>query len=121
MLTKSLKQCWDEFIQFVEDCCTATEFQNWIAPIKIAQESDSELVLEVPNIFVQEYLLQNFRKHLVNFLPTKASGEFPLSFIVSAPKKQSVAPTVAPVPIASEKQESSLNPLYTFEHFIEGP
>lgn len=123
MLTKTPKECWEEFVQFIEECCTATEFQNWIAPIKIDPSSTAELVLEVPNIFVQEYLLQNFKKQLENFIPTKANGELALSFVVSAPKKLSAPKAVAqPVQVAAqEKEDSSLNPLYTFEHFIEGP
>ncbi len=120
MLTKTPKECWEDFIHFVEECCTATEFQNWIAPIKVDPSSDSELVLEVPNIFVQEYLLQNFKKHLDNFLPTKANGGLALSFVLAAPKKQAAPSKPVEQPIVSEKQEYSLNPLYTFEHFIEG-
>lgn len=120
MLTKTPKECWEEFIHFVEECCSATEFQNWIAPIKVDPSSETELVLEVPNIFVQEYLLQNFKKHLDNFLPTKANGGLALSFVLAAPKKQVAPKPVEQQPIVSEKQEYTLNPLYTFEHFIEG-
>lgn len=123
MLTKTPKECWEEFVHFVEECCSATEYQNWIAPIKVDPSTDAELVLEVPNIFVQEYLLQNFKKHLVNFLPTKANGQLSLSFVIASPKKANTAPkpvaqsTPQAVP---EKEECTLNPLYTFEHFIEG-
>ncbi len=122
MLTKTPKQCWDEFVQFVEDCCSATEFQNWIAPVKVAPQSDEELILEVPNIFVQEYLLENFKEHLANFLPTKANGKLAVSFVVTTPKKKATPKPVAqPTNDANEKQNCSLNSLYTFEHFIEGP
>ncbi|NGX38073.1 MAG: Chromosomal replication initiator protein DnaA [Chlamydiae bacterium] len=122
MLTKTPKQCWEEFLHFVEDCCTATEFQNWIAPIKVDPSSIEELVLEVPNIFVQEYLLENFKKHLENFLPTNAKGELALSFTINAPKKNVVPKTSAPTPVVTnEKLHAILNPQYTFEHFIEGP
>jgi len=120
MLTKTPKECWEEFIHFVEECCSETEFQNWIAPIKVDPSSETELVLEVPNIFVQEYLLQNFKKHLDNFLPTKANGQLALSFVLAAPKKQTAPPKPVEQPTVSEKQEYTLNPLYTFEHFIEG-
>ncbi|NGX47661.1 MAG: Chromosomal replication initiator protein DnaA [Chlamydiae bacterium] len=123
MLTKTPKQCWEEFAQFMEDCCTATEFQNWIAPIKVSGNSKEELVLEMPNIFVQEYLLENFKKQLENFLPTKANGELALSFVIATPKKTAVTSKASPQPMqpANEKNKSLLNPAYTFEHFIEGP
>lgn len=121
MLTKTPKECWEDFIHFMEECCSATEFQNWLSPIKVDPSSEGELVLEVPNIFVQEYLLQNFKKHLVNFLPTKPNGELAITFVIAAPKKQTApAGPVVEQPVVAEKQECSLNPLYTFEHFIEG-
>ena len=123
MLTKTPKQCWEEFLHFVEDCCTATEFQNWIAPIKVNPSSAEELILEVPNIFVQEYLLENFKKHLENFIPSNAKGELALSFAISAPKKQAAPKASAPPSSiqGNEKTRALLNPQYTFEHFIEGP
>jgi chromosomal replication initiator protein len=121
MLTKTPKECWEEFLQFIEDACSGTEFQNWIAPIKVAGETESELILEVPNIFVQQYLLDNFKKHLVNFLPTKANGELALSFTIATPKKKQ-APNPAPKPTPQlEKPTPLLNHQYTFDHFIEGP
>lgn len=124
MLTKTMMQSWEEFIHFVQECCSATEFQNWISPIKAHASSDEELILEVPNIFVQEYLLENFKKHLVNFLPLKANGELPLSFVIATPKKKetkaSIAPSLPSAPV-SEKYTVLLNPQYTFEDYIEGP
>jgi chromosomal replication initiator protein len=122
MLTKTPKECWEEFAQFMEDCCTATEFQNWIAPIKVSPETRDELVLEVPNIFVQEYLLENFQKQLENFLPTNSKGKLALSFAVAAPTKKKTAPAPKAIPQPTQETRApTLNPSYTFEHFIEGP
>lgn len=125
MLTKTPKQCWEDFVQFVEDCCTGAEFQNWIAPIKVSEDSETELILEVPNIYVQDYLLENYRKHLANFLPLKANGDLAVSFTIAAPKKISTfepKKPISPTPLQhNEKYKAHLNPGYTFEHFIEGP
>ncbi len=120
MLTKTLEQSWEEFVQCMEDCCSATEFQNWIAPIKIKDCKNDELTLEVPNIFVQEYLLSNFQKPLESFFPKNIKGLFPLNFTIVAPKKKAPpAPKTALQP--PEKFHSLFNPGYTFDHFIEGP
>jgi len=122
MLTKTPKQCWEEFAQFMEDCCTATEFQNWIAPIKVCANSKEELILEVPNIFVQEYLLENFQKQLENFLPLKANGKLALSFEIASPKKKTTPAQSKPTSQPTQETNTSiLNSGYTFEHFIEGP
>jgi len=121
MLTKTPLDSWTQFVTFVEDCCSGAEFQNWIAPIKCQPESGDELVLEVPNIFVQEYLLENFGKHLESFIPKRANGTLAITFVVAAPKKAIVPRPTSPLPAAPESHKLALNPAYTFEDFIEGP
>lgn len=124
MLTRDEKDLWAQFLDLIEEKCSATEFENWLAPIKLLQSSEHEVVLEVPNIFVREYLLDNYQKDLATFMPRKANGELALQFVISEQKKAAPAQTPAPAPAteqAAPLYECKLNPLYTFEHFIEGP
>lgn len=116
MLTKNQADIWTDFLTYIEERCSATEFQNWIAPIRVDETVLEELVLIVPNIFVQEYLLQNYKKDLANFVPVKTNGKLALKFVISEAPKQE-APLQEPPP----DEKLKLNPLYTFEHFIEGP
>lgn len=117
MLTKTHVELWSDFLAYMEERCSAAEFQNWIAPIKATQGTEGELVLQVPNIFVQEYLLQNYKKDLLGFVPVTPSGDLAIRFVVSEePKKQVVFTETAP-----SADVLPLNPLYTFDHFIEGP
>lgn len=121
MLTKTYAELWSDFLTYMQERCSAAEFQNWIAPIRVVsqegQEIESELVLQVPNIFVQEYLLQNYKKDLLAFVPAKPSGELALRFVIAEePKRQVVFEDHAP-----SNDTLQLNPLYTFDHFIEGP
>ncbi len=117
MLTKAYAELWSDFLAYMEERCSAAEFQNWIAPIQVMKSSPEELILQVPNIFVQEYLLQNYTKDLLGFVPVHSNGELALQFVIAdEPKKQTALPSQPP-PIESP----TLNPLYTFEHFIEGP
>jgi chromosomal replication initiator protein len=108
---------WSDFLAEMEERCSSAEFQNWIAPIKVAEETPEGIVLQVPNIFVQEYLIQNYKKDLLRFLPLKGNGELAVRFLVEAePKKQLIQAEPAP-----SLDAPPLNPLYTFDHFIEGP
>lgn len=113
--TKTAIQCWEEFLLFAKGSCSPAEFQNWLAPIEIAKESLQELILLVPNIFVQNYLLDNYKEELSSLIP------FSLRFVIAEPKESQLKiqdPVLEP-----PKQESTLpafNPLYTFENFIEG-
>lgn len=117
MLDCEVKNGWSQFLEFIESRCSSAEFENWIAPIRCIEYSSDQVALEVPNVFVQEYLLDNFKEILANFLPLRASGEPAIHFqITSSPIQSENAP--------QEKIETPnlrLNPFYTFDNFIEGP
>lgn len=124
MVTDQMEDAWTLFLGHIEEKCSATEFANWLDPIrKVACHAD-RIVLEVPNIFVQEYLLDNYKKDLVNFLPLTPKGEPSIEFIIAEMAKKE--PEKAPPKPAKPPQERTqgsfrLNPLYTFNSFIEGP
>ncbi len=118
---------WAEFLEYAEERCTATAFANWLVPIRVLAFSDDEAVLEVPNVFVQEYLLENYSRELCAFLPVKREGEPAVRFVMA---ERAVPTAVAPSieqPVSSrdvdERDEvgAGLNPNYRFESYIEGP
>ncbi len=122
ILDCEIKNGWTQFLEFIETRCSSAEFQNWIAPITFIEATVEQIVLEVPNVFVQEYLLDNFKEVLCNFLPLRSSGEPAIQFRIGAVKTVAVAAPVAePVEEAAPTFELRLNPLYTFDNFIEGP
>jgi chromosomal replication initiator protein len=120
MLTQQEQNSWSLFLQFIEERSSATEFANWFAPVRAVHSTAEEITLEVPNIFVREYLLDNYKKDLCAFLPMRASGEPAIVFVVAEQKKAVAEPP--PVIETTTKQESELklNPAYRFENFIEG-
>lgn len=119
MLHSPSKAPWDEFLQFIKNRCSQTEFENWISQIVLIEQNDEHVVLNVPNIFVREYLLENYKKELSTFLPLNDKKEPAIEFIIQEPKKKLSAPVVITQVLESKK--TNLNPLYTFDHFIEGP
>jgi chromosomal replication initiator protein len=129
MPTKTSQETWSQFLEFIGERCSATEFENWFAPIRVLDTINDEICLEVPNIFVQEYLLDNYKKDLCSFLPLKSPGEPAIKFVLAEVKKKAVpaltSPDLgsAPSPIEANSHlpEIKLNPLYTFQNFIEGP
>lgn len=121
--TSSEQGTWAQFLEYVQKRCSQAAFENWLAPIRVVEESPMRLVLEVPNIFVKAYLLDNYRNDLCSFLPITAEGDPAIEFVISAPKERKVtAPAVKETkdPVAAEV-ELKLNPFYKFETFIEGP
>lgn len=115
--------CWDQFLLFIKGRISATAFGNWLAPIKTLEISESEITLEIPNIFVKEYLLSNHKEELCAFLPVTGQGEPALTFIVSRPSKPKTSSLKAVTPEVKKEFPShhiKLNEGYTFNHFIDG-
>ncbi len=131
MIASETQDAWSLFLEYVGERCSATEFTNWLEPIKKVSSHADRIVLEVPNIFVQEYLLDNYKKDLIHFLPLTSSGLPSIEFIIEEPKKKILDPYASDIraPIAAPQEANSgacqgafqLNPLYSFDTFIEGP
>lgn len=127
MLTQDHETAWQQFLEFMEERCSSTEFQNWLAPIRVTPGEGGLLTLEVPNIFVREYLLDNYKKELASFLPMKPSGEPAFQFVIAEPKKPAAPVTAATTENPADGAEApgqpelKLNAFYTFSGFIEGP
>jgi chromosomal replication initiator protein len=122
MIECEVKNGWIQFLEFIESRCPSAEFSNWIAPIRLIEATHEEIALEVPNIFVQEYLLDNFKEVLADFLPLRGSGDPAIRFsIVAAQEKSAPDALVSAEVHENASVELKLNPLYIFDNFIEGP
>jgi chromosomal replication initiator protein len=121
---------WIQFLEYAKKQTSLSAYHNWISPIEVADWDGQKLTLKVPNIFVKEYLLSNFKKELLSFLPALTSGEPALEFIIQKQERKTrpvFAPPVPTVPQEDLKEdkeasafESSLNEHYQFSTFIEG-
>ncbi|MFZ0566147.1 MAG: chromosomal replication initiator protein DnaA [Chlamydiales bacterium] len=128
MLTYDAVDSWTQFLQYVKKRCSFTAFENWLAPIKVLDSSGEKVRLEVPNIFVKAYLLDNYKKDLCSFLPLDGNGEPIIEFVIAKeghPKPVRLPPTPQSAsPIIEEESveyKLRLNPSYRFDNFIEGP
>lgn len=125
MLTCDARDSWTQFLEFVKKRCSITAFENWLSPIRVLEVESDILKLEVPNIFVKAYLLDNYKKDLCSFLPVTAEGEPAVEFVIreQAPKSLGKPLVAEPEEIIQEEPEHllRLNQFYRFENFIEGP
>lgn len=124
MLTCNDCSTWEQFVNYVKTRCSKTAFENWIAPIQVIEETQEKIRLEVPNIFVQNYLLDNYKKDLCSFVPVDAHGNPSLEFVVAEIKRAATVPTKpSSIDLAEETKdfELKLNSVYRFDNFIEGP
>lgn len=129
MLTCDTCEVWTQFLDCVKMRCSKTAYGNWIEPINVLESSSESITLEVPNVFVKEYLLTNYKKELRSFLPVGTDGEPAIVFVIGSPSK-----TTHHTPAFRDQHEHAkeqlhvnpafvlkLNPTYRFETFIEGP
>jgi chromosomal replication initiator protein len=135
MLTCNAEETWIQFLEYVKKRCSITAFENWLSQIKVLDSPNIEMGngtnneyfirLEVPNIFVKAYLLDNYKKDLCAFLPVTQEGEPAIEFVIPevVTKKATVAPPIRPTKTQNEylNYESKLNSFYRFDTFIEGP
>jgi len=120
---------WEQFLEFAKGRCSVIAFGNWLEPIQVLEFTAENIVLEVPNIFVKEYLLSNYKKDLCAFLPLNNDGEPSIAFKIAAPLKAPALPVPAPAKVIAEdlqeeKPGSSIirfNQNYCFQNYIEGP
>lgn len=128
MLACDTREAWNQFLQLVKSRCSLTTFGNWFSPIRLIEATTEEITLEVPNIFVQEYLIANYKEDMRAFLPVNALGEPAIRFVIApTAKKVHSQPHAAPTIHVESAQdyatypEVKLNNHYRFESFIEGP
>lgn len=120
MLVCDTREMWTQFLVFVKEHCSKTAFGNWIAPIQVVESNSEEITLEIPNIFVKEYLLSNYKKELSSFLPVKEDGEPAIQFIVAAAPKVSVPVKQPLVKESTVSHKIKFNQNYRFDTFIDG-
>lgn len=129
MLACDTPDAWMQFLDFAKKRCSQAAFENWLAPILLKSLTSDQVTLEVPNIFVKEYLLSNYREDLCAFLPVNKTGEPAIKFQIAPPKPRvpSTESKEKRVSLSSEakedqwKRECRLNQQYRFRNFIEGP
>ncbi len=126
MLACDTQEAWTQFLTYVKERCSAAAYGNWLAPIVVKEATEEDITLVVPNIFVQEYLLSNYKKELGMFLPVRENGDPAINFIIEAPAAEPALPQAVktkPVPLPAPQSnfyEVKLNHRYKFSTFIEG-
>lgn len=121
------RDAWTSFLTHVKKHCSTAAFGNWLAPIQVLSATEDQITLEIPNIFVQDYLKSNYEAEMRAFLPVRESGELAVEFVIAKRETKGAStsansgkkPTMPPAP--KKEHQAKLNSNYRFETFIEGP
>jgi chromosomal replication initiator protein len=125
---KSIIEVWEKAKDLIKSKVNPQTFETWFKPTKGLEISKGCLVLEVPNSFFKDWLLEHHLDLIKAALKDIAGENLALDFRYSAREPDSAPPAAVSVSARSadspKKQEAhnniGLNPAYTFDDFVIG-
>jgi chromosomal replication initiator protein len=123
---------WSSCLQKLEQELTDQQLNTWIRPLQI-EEEEQQITLLAPNRFVLDWVKQNFQQKIQSILSELDSQQqIQLNIEVGSHQKKAARP--APAVHASNEHfkpannvaadspiiDHNLNPLFTFDNFVEG-
>jgi chromosomal replication initiator protein len=117
---------WEKIIAFLKERITQESFDLWIKPLVPLNLSESKLIIQSPNKFFSDWMIQNQKKNIEKFIKETFDKKIELEF-KHVQDLESILEKNAPA-VETEIQEAtpllagmSFNPKYTFDMFVEGP
>lgn len=114
---------WDQCLDRLESELSAQQFNTWIRPLHAVQNPDN-LRLLAPNQFVLDWINENFLSRIQELISQLNGVEIPVRLEVGSQTLTQPVETKKPqsntVSYAKKQRNSSLNPNFTFETFVEG-
>jgi chromosomal replication initiator protein len=124
---------WSNCLLRLEQELSDQQLNTWIRPLQVIEEND-EIKLLAPNRFVQDWVKQNFHEKIQSILlDLDAEQSIRLNIEIGSQNKSPMKQPVAAEPPKTESfitnnrpqanrsfVEHNLNPLFTFDSFVEG-
>ncbi len=124
---------WSNCLQRLEQELSDQQLNTWIRPLQIIEENN-QIKLLAPNRFVRDWVKQNFQDKIQSILSELDPQQATLLFIEIGSQNKNIdkittindAPKTASFITNNKTQankslvEHNLNPLFTFDSFVEG-
>ncbi len=125
-----MSDLWIQTLTLIEKQVNQQSFDTWFAPTSLYKFENNKLYISVPNIFVANWLSENYLGTICNCLKTISDQDIHLKFVVNEPEnspvfkpkiksKSKTITTTMPSP-NNHYKKASLNSRYTFENFVVG-
>ncbi len=125
---KNAIEIWEKAKDLIREKVNPQTFETWFRPTKGIGIADNTLMLEVPNSFFKDWLLEHHLELIRATLKNISGQGLALDFSYSANEPDKRAAGAAAqrqqVKPADKKQDANnlgLNPAYTFDDFVIGP
>ncbi len=115
-MTESL---WDQCLDRLEGELNAQQFNTWIRPLQ-AQKSRDGLRLLAPNQFVRDWINDNFLERIREILADIVGEKVPIRLEIGSQTIVSDTPPASRQAARPSQRNSTLNPNFTFDTFVEG-
>lgn len=113
---------WQECLDILKDKIQSQSYNTWLKPTKLVDNSDGELLIGVPNLFVASWLEGHYINQINDAVVAVYGEKKNIKFTVSDDGRESNAPLVIK-PRERESvfhAETFLNQRYTFDSFVVG-
>ena len=112
---------WEQCVDRLEGELSAQQFNTWIRPLQSVQKGN-QIRLLAPNQFVLDWINQNFLNRIQELISQMHGVDMPVrlevgSQTLTTPITSTKAPSGQTTKI---RRNSSLNPNFTFDSFVEG-
>ncbi|HSN18368.1 MAG TPA: chromosomal replication initiator protein DnaA [Gammaproteobacteria bacterium] len=116
---------WTRCVSHLENELSEQELNTWIRPLHAQEEEGGTLRLLAPNRFVMDWVRDRFLPRISNLARELAEDKQRRVLLEVGASAEPLLPSVpspvhAPSAPAIPTPGSGLNPLYTFESFVEG-
>lgn len=122
-----MQTVWNQTLTNLEKVIPPQNYVNWIEPIRYSHTEGATVVVHVPNQFFKEWLEDNYVDLINSALSISAEQNLTVLFDIREPD---TLPVETPLPVSTnevaekldpiERQDTPLNPKYTFDQFVSG-
>ncbi len=114
---EELNKIWQKILETIKHKVGESIFNLWFSPIKIVTIKDSEIFLEIPNRFFQDWIEDNFPLLIKDTLKEITGKDFEVYYELSGKEQPQLNTEDKPLKV----KRGNLNPKYTFDSFVVGP
>ncbi|PLX88919.1 MAG: chromosomal replication initiator protein DnaA [Desulfuromonas sp.] len=121
-----MKEIWEEVLNEIKEEITPHNYKTWIKPLKYKNKENDKIIIEVPNIFIKDWVIDNYKINLERIIERKISKKLIISFELNTEIKKEIH--IEKEEVIEKKKENNkskvfynINKNYTFDSFVSGP
>lgn len=115
---------WQQCLEQLQEELPTKQFNTWLRPVQ-AKVEDGKLILFVPNVFVLDYIEENFQQKISSILKNLTGVDVPVHLSIGSIQHAPTIPNKIEIKQknlghTTTRSFSYLNPTFTFANFVEG-